>query len=156
MLVLGALLSGLAGRLFTELREKRSLAYTVSALPWQRDNAGCFLTYIASSPEREDEAREAMTAVLRAVAVAPLPEDELDRARRYVAGSLQVRQQRASSVAGEVYEAWNFGETETPEEAVARLRAVSATQVRGVAERIFEGERAEFVLRGTGASARAG
>lgn len=154
MLVLGALLSGLAGRLFEELREKRSLAYTVSAMPWQRHDAGCFLAYIATAPEREEEAREAMLAELRSVASVPWAEGELDRARRYVAGSLQVRQQRAGAVAAEIYEGWNFGDLEPAEATVARLRAVTEDEVRRVAERVFGAACAEFVVRGTGAVVR--
>lgn len=154
MIVLGALLSGLAGRLFEELREKRSLAYTVAALPWQRHDAGCFLTYIAMSPDREEEARDGMLAELTAVANGRFSEEEVDRARRYAAGSFQIRQQRTGSVAAEIYDGWNFGETETAEETVARLRAVTMGGVARVAEQIFREERAEFVLRGSGATVR--
>src|SRR5690606_34145921 len=45
--VLGRIASGLGGRFFEELRDRRSLAYTVSAYPVERSLAGMFVSYIA-------------------------------------------------------------------------------------------------------------
>ena len=58
--VWAAVASGLGGRLFEALRDRRSLAYTVVATAWLKARAGAILTYIATSPEREEEAREEM------------------------------------------------------------------------------------------------
>ncbi|MEO7239353.1 MAG: insulinase family protein, partial [Gemmatimonadales bacterium] len=58
--VWAAVASGLGGRMFEALRDRRSLAYTVMASSWQRGRAGALVTYIATSPEREEEARRAM------------------------------------------------------------------------------------------------
>ena len=58
--VWAAVASGLGGRLFEALRDRRSLAYTVVASAWLKARAGALVTYIATSPEREDEAREEM------------------------------------------------------------------------------------------------
>ena len=62
--VWAAVASGLGGRLFEALRDRRSLAYTVVATAWQKARGGALLTYIATSPEREDEAREQMLVEL--------------------------------------------------------------------------------------------
>ena len=62
--VWSAIASGLGGRLFEALRDRRSLAYTVIATPWQKARGGALLTYIATSPEREAEAREQMLVEL--------------------------------------------------------------------------------------------
>jgi zinc protease len=79
--VMSALLSGLAGRLFMELRDKMSLAYTVAASPWLRHRAGAMIGYIATSPDREDEARQAMLRELGRLAEEPITDAELERAR---------------------------------------------------------------------------
>ena len=50
--------SGLGGRFFDELRDKRSLCYTVNAFVAERALAGAFGAYIATSPEQEDAARD--------------------------------------------------------------------------------------------------
>ena len=52
--------SGLGGRFFDELRDRQSLAYSVLAYPVERRNAGAFVTYIATSPEKEIQAKNGM------------------------------------------------------------------------------------------------
>ena len=151
--VLCSLLSGLAGRLFDELRERRSLAYTVAALPWLADRAGAIVTYIATSPEREEEARQAMLEELQRVSTAPMDPNEVERARRYAAGIVEVRRQSGRAVAEELLASWIHGTTSEFASAPERLRAVTEEDVRRVAESVFrEEQRAEYVVRGTAAS----
>jgi zinc protease len=149
--VLTALLSGLAGRLFDELRERRALAYAVHASPLLRRRGGAVLTYIATSPGHEDEAREAMLDVLGRVADAPLDTDELERAARYSAGLIAIRRQHGAAIAEELADAWVHGRLEAYDAEEARRRAVSAADVRRVAREVLVADRrAEFVVRGTG------
>ncbi len=147
--VTASVLSGLAGRLFEELRERRSLAYTVGAFPWLGRYAGLMLAYIATSPEREDEARSAMLGELRRLVDDPPDDAELNRAKNYAAGSVEMRQQSGRSMADEVLQAWMKDAIETVPEQASRLRAVTQQQVVEVASRVFlDGQRAEFVVRG--------
>jgi zinc protease len=149
--VLAALLSGLAGRLFDELRERRALAYTVHAAPWLRRAAGAMVTYIATSPDREQEARAAMLTELARVADGPLEEAEVERARRYAAGLVAIRRQHASAVAAELADAWLHGRLEAFTDEEARRRGVTADDLREVARAAFVAEaRSECVVRGTG------
>jgi zinc protease len=151
--VLGALLSGLAGRLFDELRERRALAYTVQASAWLRQRAGAMIAYIATAPEREAEARDAMLEQLRRVAREPIGPDELERARRYSAGLVAIKRQLAGAVATELVNGWITGTLDAFGAEEARRRAVTAEQLAEAARAVFEPERrAEFVLRGTGMS----
>ncbi len=151
LVVLGALLSGLAGRLFDELRERRSLAYTVAALPWLARRGGAFLTYIATSPDREDEAREAMLTELARIRVEAVPEAELARARNYAAGTFEVRQQLGRSMAAEIADAWVLGTLDELPEIPGRLRAVDAADIARVTEPVLVADRrAEHVVRGSG------
>jgi zinc protease len=147
--VLATLLSGLAGRLFDELREKRSLAYTVAVVPWLARRAGVVLSYIATSPARESEAREAMLAELERVVSEPPSAEELERARNYAAGLVEMRQQSGRAVAGEILEAWVHGAMEELHQTAERLRAVTAEDVVRVAQHSFHADRrAEYVVRG--------
>ncbi len=151
LVVTGALLSGLAGRLFDELRERRSLAYSVSAMPWLRGRAGAVLSYIATSPEREDEAREVILAELCRIATQPVTESELARARNYAAGLAEIRQQSGAAVASEILAAWTYGVLDELATVPERLRSVSAQDVARVSARVFDPERrAEYVVRGSG------
>jgi zinc protease len=149
--VMGGLLSGLGGRLFDELREKRSLAYTVAALPWLGRHAGAVLGYIATAPEREAEARESMLRELERLAGEPPSEAEVERARNYAAGVTEISRQTGRAIAGEILDAWMYGVVDQIAEAPARLRAVSAEDVHRVAAQVFVSDaRAEYVVRGTG------
>jgi zinc protease len=147
--VVGTVLSGLAGRLFDELRERRSLAYTVAAMPWTARSAGAVLCYIATSPEREVEAREAMLAELARLAAEPPEPDELERARNYAAGLVEIGAQSGRSVAASILDAWVNGGIERWAEAPAMLRAVTRDDVVRVATEVFEvGRLVEYVVRG--------
>ena len=147
--VAGSVLSGLAGRLFEELREKRALAYTVAAMPWLARRAGVMLCYIATAPEREDEARTAMLAELGRLAADPPTPTELERARNYAAGAVEIRQQSSRAIASEILEAWVHGTLADLADTPGRLRAVSRDDVVGVARQMFRAdERAEYVVRG--------
>ena len=142
--------SGLGGRLFEALRDRRSLAYTVVAQAWQRRAAGALVTYIATSPKREEEAREQMLIELERFAREPVAPDELTRAAEYLAGQAEVHRQTSGAVAGEILEAWLAGtglaELENPG---AAYRAVTAEQVRELAEEsLGSGRRVEAVVRG--------
>ncbi len=151
LIVAGSFLSGMAGRLFEELREKRSLAYTVAAMPWLKRNVGAVLTYVATSPEREEEARDAMLGELVATGAGEIDERDIERARAYAAGVLQLRLQSGHAVAGEIMDSWVHGGLESLPRLADDLRAVTAEEVRDVAARVFRPEeRAEFVVRGTG------
>jgi zinc protease len=153
--VWAAVASGLGGRMFEALRDRRSLAYTVLASSWQRGRAGALVTYIATSPEREEEARAAMLNELDRFTREPVSEAELTQAVNYLAGQAEVSRQSAGSWAGEILEAWlignGLGDLQDPG---AAFRAVSADDVLRVAEgNLRPSERSEGVVRGSGLSA---
>ncbi len=154
--VWSAVAGGLGGRLFEALRDRRSLAYTVVASSWQKARAGALLTYIATAPEREEEARSEMLSELRRFATERVTDAELLQAANYLAGQTQVQRQSGLALAAEILEAWlagdGLGELEDTGE---RYRAVTAEEVRAVAERSFGPDvRAEGVVRsGIGSAA---
>ena len=154
-----AIASGLGGRLFEALRDRRSLAYTVMASSWQKARAGALLSYVATSPEREDEARREMLKELLRFADEAVTPAELSQARNYLVGQTAVNRQSGSAVAGEILDAWLAGGGLTDlADSEAQYRGVTAETVRAVAERILGGRsgtgetvvRAEGVVRGEG------
>jgi zinc protease len=148
--VTGALLSGLAGRLFEELRERRALAYTVHAGPWLKRRAGAVIAYVATSPEREAEARAAMLAELQRLVDQPPAAAETERAAWYAAGLVAIGRQHGAAVAGELADAWINGTVPQFGDEAPRRRAVSAADIHAAAREVFQlDRRAEFVVRGT-------
>jgi zinc protease len=148
--VWSAIASGLGGRLFEALRDKRSLAYTVLGSSWSRRDGGAILAYIATAPQREEEARAAMLEELARFAAEPVTPGELAQGVNYLAGQAAVQRQSGAAVAGEMIDAWLAGEglaeLESPG---ARYGAVTAEMVREVAARYLTAPRAEGVVRGT-------
>lgn len=148
--LLSAAISGLGGRLFEELRSRRSLAYAVSAAPMARWLSGSFIAYIGTAPDREEEARTELLRELAGTAAEPLASDELDRARRYLIGSWQIGQQTHARQLADLAHALLLGtgldELRLFEE---RIRAVAATDVQAAAERWLRPERmVEGIVRG--------
>lgn len=152
--VWGAIASGLGGRLFEALRDRRSLAYTVLASAWQKARGGALVTYIATSPEREDEAREQMLVELERFADEPVANTELRQAVSYLAGQAEVSRQNAASIVGEILDCWfAAGSLEEMSDPGAPFRAVTAEDVQRLAASSLDpGKRAEGVVRGTGAT----
>jgi zinc protease len=105
-----AIAGGLGGQLFEALRDRRSLAYTVMASSWQRRHAGGLLTYIATAPDRLEEARAAMLEELATFRADAPSAADTSRATAMLAGQAQVARQTAGSVVAEIADAWLMGE----------------------------------------------
>jgi zinc protease len=150
--VLAAAVAGLGGRLFEELRSRRSLAYTVAARPVARLRGGVFTGYIATSPEREQEARDALVEELMRLTVQPLPDEDVERAKRYLIGLRQIRLQTNGAQLAELGRALMLGAgLEEIRNYEARIDAVTPESIREAAARWFDPDRiAEGIVRGTG------
>ena len=89
------LLAGQGGRLFLELRDRQSLAYTVSASNVEGLAPGYFTLYIATAPEKLDLARQGILEEIdRLVTEAP-DQAELQHAIRFGIGSFAIDSQRS-------------------------------------------------------------
>ncbi len=153
--LLAGIASGLGGRFFDELRDRRSLAYTVHAFSMERRLAGAFGAYIATSPEQEDLARAGLLEEFAKLRERPVLDDELERAKTYAIGTHAIRLQSGGAVLGEMVDAWLFGSGLGELDAVEdRVRAVTAEDILAVAREYFdESRRVEGIVRGTGRSA---
>jgi zinc protease len=151
-----AVASGLGGRLFEALRDRRSLAYTVLLTSWQKARSGAIVAYIATAPEREEEARREMLGELRRFAEEDVTSEELAQARNYLAGQAAVQRQTSADLAGEILDAWLAGEgLGDLDDPGARFLSVTKAEVRAAASRALQDgrSRAEGVVRGVGPEA---
>jgi zinc protease len=150
LLLAATAVGGLGGRAFEELRSKRSLAYVVNLRPIARRAAGAFVGYIATSPDREDEARDALLAEMMRLVDVGVEVDELERARRYTLGAWDIRRQTSAALAADLVGALVIGrglvELRTFRD---HIRAVTAQDVREAAGRWLDPARAVIgVVRG--------
>ncbi|HEX6066129.1 MAG TPA: pitrilysin family protein [Longimicrobiales bacterium] len=148
--VMANAVGGLGGRFFEELRSKRSLAYTVSLIRVFRALAGTFVGYIATTPEREDEARAGLYEQFATLVDAPLSDEEIERSKRYTIGAWQIRNQTNASQLSDLLQAHLLGSgMDEIDNFEARIRAVTASAIQEVAARYFKPELAvEGIVRG--------
>lgn len=97
--VLDQVMSGQGGRLFYELRDKRSLAYSVTAFFTKGLAKGIFGGYIATDPANADVALHGMLEEFRKVREEPVSEQELQRAQKYLVGSRAIALQTNGAMA---------------------------------------------------------
>jgi len=99
-LACAALGEGFAGRLFTHLRDERSLAYAVGSTLRAHRLGGHMILYIGTKPESLPEAQEGLMAESEYLREHHLSPENLERARQYVAGKYLMDHQSLSSRAG--------------------------------------------------------
>ena len=141
--VLSTILSGQGGRLFVELRDKRGLAYRVSAFSVEGVDPGYFAVYIATSPENLGVAVAGIEDELGKIAGTPVPKAELERAKRYLVGAHEISLQRRAALASTLafHDAYGVGWDEYRRYAPGIL-AVSAADVQRVARKYLDPKRA--------------
>ena len=134
-LAIGVLSGGMSGRLVTEVREKRGLAYAVGASLWTLPGAGVVCCYAGTTPDRADETAHVLDAELARLADGVAP-PELERARIGILSALVMDQEsslaRASAM---VSDYWQLGRVRPLGEIQAAYRAVAVDQVDEVLRR---------------------
>ncbi len=115
MEVLHAILSGQGGRLFYELRDRQSLAYSVYASMLLGLDGGSFTINIGTSPEKIEQAVAGIFAEVERLRTEPPTAVEIERAQRYLIGSHDIGLQRNSSraMAFALDELYGFGYART-------------------------------------------
>ncbi len=131
----GVLSSGSSSRLFTEVRERRGLCYTVYAsLHTQRDRASV-LCYAGTTAERAQETLDVTIAELRRLG-SGIEQSELDRLKARIKSSLIMQQESTSSRSGALARDWyHLGRVRTLDEVGALVDALSAETINAFLEK---------------------
>jgi predicted Zn-dependent peptidase len=140
---------GMSSRLFTEVRERRGLAYYVHAANDSFTDAGSLYTAAGVDVGRVDDAVKTIVEELRKVASEPLAADELEKARGYSKGRFVLRLESPQGLI-------QFGlrrelleqRIEEPDDVLRHLDEVTAEDVQRVARDLFEDKR--FYLAAVG------
>ncbi|MCP3985751.1 MAG: insulinase family protein [bacterium] len=137
--MLSQTLGGQGGRLFLELRDRQSLAYAVTAVNVEGVAPGSFAVYIATAPEKLEQAKSGITDELHRAASECLPDSEIERARRYLIGHHAIDAQRSSGRALQLALDTRYGlGPEAHSLYPEQVRNVTAEDVRRVAERVID------------------
>jgi predicted Zn-dependent peptidase len=132
---------GMSSRLFTEIREKRGLAYDIHSYPEHFLSGGSLVVYAGVDPERLTESIKAVVGEL-ARAKTGVSEEELRRAKELAKGRLELRLEDTQNAA-----LW-YGAQQllthhvlTVDEVEALIEAVTVDDVVRMAEEHFRKER---------------
>ncbi len=148
--LLGAILGdGMGSRLFMELRERRSLVYDVSTFSATYADCGTFGIHAGFDPEDAERVVRAIVEQLDRISSEAVRIEELERARAYTRGRLELRMEDSGAVAGWI----GTGETLLPriltvDEVIEQLDAVTADDVLRVARRYLAPSEARLAVLG--------
>jgi len=140
---------GMSSRLFQNVREKRGLAYAVfSSLSTYRDT-GCLSVYAGTATTSARNVVDLITEELRALKSSPPGDEELQRAKDYLKGSmllaLESTMSRMSNLARqEMY----FGRQFTQDEIAEQVDAVNADHVLAAARELFNTQQIALTVLG--------
>lgn len=131
---------GMSSRLFSEVREKRGLAYYVRAYADRYQDVGYFAAFAGVDKNRIDEA---ITVVkeefLKVAKTGEITEEEVKKAKEYNKGHFVLGLEDTQSVA--IFFAMNQileKELKTPEDILAKIEAVTRDDVERVAKKYLD------------------
>lgn len=131
--------SGLTSRLFTEVREKRGLAYTVRSSLVNRDYADSLSIATGTRAPSAQQSLETIRAEVRKIAGNGITEQELQQAKSYVIGAYAVQNMGSSgAIAATLVGLQEWGlPIDYIQKREAEINAVSLAAVNAVSRRIF-------------------
>lgn len=139
--------NGLSSRLFVELREKRGLAYEVSAFYPARLEPAYFVIYLGTAPENTATALASLQAEMDRLRDHPLEAEALAATRNKILGQYALGKQTNAQIAQVLgwYEALKLG-VEYDRQFQEQIAAISAETIYEVAHRHFSSPASSVVV----------
>ena len=133
---------GLAGRFFSELRDKQALAYTTATQDRCASMTGYFLALLGTAPENKVKAEAALRDQLERIQREPVTDEELRVAKAYLLGSLAMDRRTNAR------QAWYLAGLEAQgvghgylDRYTAQVRAATAADLQRAAQRYLAAAR---------------
>ena len=138
----GALGGSMSSRIFQEIREKRGLAYSVGSYSLSYGSGGAYTVYGGTSPDNWAQVQELVRAEFDRIMADGLLEDELDRTKRHVKGSMVLALEGMSSRMMRMSRNQLHHGRDIPlEETIAKIDAVTNAGIIEIARRILSEEK---------------
>jgi zinc protease len=149
--VLDTILSGQSGRLFIELRDKQSLAYSLSSFSFFGLDTGAFGIYIGTSPDKKEQAIKSVWHELKTIRVEKVGEEELNRAKNILISQYELAMQTHSAQALELglNETYGLGQ-DYGNRYIQAIKEIDAAKVLAVARKYILPEAYVMVAVGAG------
>ena len=138
--ILSKVLSGgMSSRLFTEIREKRSLVYGVAAGFSHSLDTGLFIAQAGTSPEKVSQLIHVLCDELNKLRQDPISDEEFNRAKKLFRShiAMEADASSASRMTSNMMEFNMHQSIETVEDFMARVDSVTKDDVMEAARRVF-------------------
>jgi predicted Zn-dependent peptidase len=140
---------GMSSHLFQNIREKRGLAYAVFSSLSSFHDAGCLSVYAGTSADKAKQVIELVLKEFYELKANPISQEELQRAKDYLKGSLLLSLESSTSRMGNVArQEMYFGRYINQDEIARSVDAVTAEQVQGVAQEFFHRDNLAITVLG--------
>lgn len=148
--VLGAILGeGMSSRLFVQVRERRGLAYHVSAGHEVYKDAGTFTAYAGLKLEKVKEGLEVIRTELERTVTEKVTPEELKKAKEMIRGRIALRSESTNFLAEHFSTEFILdGELESFNDYLKKIDAVTGDDIKKVAGELFQSERYNLQLIG--------
>ena len=148
--VLGSILGGgMSSRLFDEVREKRGLAYYVSAGQQPYTDSGYFAVSAGVNNQRAMEAIEVIIDEIKKIKKEGVTPSELQQAKDKAVGRMALALEHSDYVAESVAESLIFhNKILTPDEELDKIKKVTLADIMQVASDVFDGSKLNLALIG--------
>jgi predicted Zn-dependent peptidase len=150
--LLSAILGGgMSSRMFTEVRERRGLAYSIHTGVERYQEVGYLSTYAGVTLEKADEAVKVMLDEYRKITAhgSPITVDELKKAKEFLKGHLALALEDTKDVTSFFADQLLFSnETLTPEEVYKRVDKVKLEDILSEAKKLFVPEKLNLAIIG--------
>lgn len=150
IMVLDAILSGgMSSRLFQKLRDEMGICYYVGAENNEYTDHGFFSVFAGVDSKRVAQAIQTILQEMNKLKSLQVDQEELNKAKQYLIGNLNLSLESSDSLAmyygmQEVLKK----EIKKPDDIIKEIKAVTAEQIRFVAERIFRNEGLNLAIVG--------
>lgn len=123
--LVGVLSDGMSSRLFSEVREKRGLVYSVFATCFSLASQGSVLCYAGTTTNRAEETLQVLLETVHSLQEG-IRDDELARLKNRIKSSLVFEQESSVARSGQIASDWFYlGRVPTREEVLAKVDALT-------------------------------
>ncbi len=130
---------GMSSRLFSEIREKRGLAYSVHAYAEKYPDTGYFAVQAGVEHGKLEKTVSTILAEFKKIKRTKVSARELEKAKSYIKGTMTLALETSDEVAGNAASSMtNLGRVRTLEEVLKGIDKVKAGDVQRVAQDIFK------------------
>ena len=133
-------------RLYQEIREKKGLSYLVGSIYYPLSDTGLWGVYVGTDPKNIEQVKSLILREIGRIQKESLSPQELNDIKSYIRGRTLIRNENNSSLAEFISQGLLTEQWEMPEDFLKRLQAVTAEDVKYVAQTYLREDQRNFII----------